>query len=107
MIFLQAIRPCCESETGWTWEATLSDETIALKKVNEHSLALKVFWSRHRRDGRRQVKGSSAAPPTNALDHSAARGYSEGAYKRAGGVWPLRPPFRFNFDELPSLATLR
>jgi hypothetical protein len=29
------------------------------------------------------------------LDESAVLGYWDGAYQRAGGAWPLRPPFRF------------
>jgi hypothetical protein len=44
---------------------------------------------------------------TKALDELAAQGYSEGAYKRAGGAWPLRPPFRFSMDELLSPAGQR
>ena len=30
-----------------------------------------------------------------ALDESAVLGYLDGAYQRAGGAWPRRPPFRF------------
>jgi hypothetical protein len=104
---LRVIRPCRESATGWSRQAQAPSGNHSSLALNERGPALNVFWSRQWRDGRRQVKGNSEAPPTNALDQLAARRYSEGAYKRAGGAWPLRPPFRFNMDELRSLATLR
>src|SRR5208282_25848 len=50
---LQAIRPCHESETGWTPEALLllgNQNSLAL---NERGPALKVFWTRRWRDGRK------------------------------------------------------
>jgi len=103
---LQVIRPCRESVTGWTGRAATPCNHSSLA-LNERGPALNVFWSRRWRDGRRQVKANSEVQRTNALDQSAARGYSEGAYKRAGGVWRLRPPFRFNIDEGHSSATMR
>jgi len=43
---LKAIRPCCESQTGWTpshWEDRANQSSWIL---NEHSRALKVFRTR-------------------------------------------------------------
>ena len=48
---LQAIRPCRESEMGWIPEVLPG--THSSLELNERGLALKVFWSRPWRDGRR------------------------------------------------------
>jgi hypothetical protein len=55
----QVIRPCRESEKGWPQKAALplfSGNHSSLVLI-ERGTALKVFWSRLRRDGR-----SSGAP---------------------------------------------
>src|SRR5438034_6036937 len=50
---LQAIRPCRESETGWTLEPAMAPGNHSSLELNERGPALKVFWSRRWRDGRR------------------------------------------------------
>jgi hypothetical protein len=50
---LQAIRPCRESQTGWTPEAEMFPGNHSSWALNERGPALKVFWSRRGRDGRR------------------------------------------------------
>ena len=50
---LQVIRPCRESETGWTPEAEMPSGNHSSFALNERGPALKVFWSRRWRDGRR------------------------------------------------------
>jgi len=50
---LQAIRPCRESKTGWTRRADRLGGNQNSITLNEHGPALKVFWSRRWRDGRR------------------------------------------------------
>src|SRR5271157_343325 len=49
---LQAIRPCRESETGWTPEAFPLPGNQSSLALNERGPALKVFWTRRWRDGR-------------------------------------------------------
>src|SRR5436853_3808254 len=49
---LQAIRPCRESETGWARHTAMPGNHSSLA-LNERGPALKVFWSRLWRDGRR------------------------------------------------------
>ena len=51
---LQAIRLCRESETGWTPEAHALPGNHSSLPLNERGPALKVFWSRQWRDGRRE-----------------------------------------------------
>lgn len=43
---LQAIRPCRESETGWTLGAQRLPENHNSLVLNERGPALKVFWIR-------------------------------------------------------------
>ena len=51
---LQAIRPCRESETGWTLGAAMSSGNHSSLELNERGPALKVFWLREMtRSGRR------------------------------------------------------
>jgi len=50
---LQAIRPCRESATGWTAQAAMLAGNHSSLALNERGPALKVFWSRRWRDGRR------------------------------------------------------
>ena len=50
---LQVIRPCRESETGWTPEPEMVPGNHSSLELNERGPALKVFWSRLWRDGRR------------------------------------------------------
>src|SRR5262249_50302253 len=61
---LLAIRPRRESETGWTPEAQRPLGNHSSLAVNERGPALKVFWSRCWRDGRRV--GESARLPKSA-----------------------------------------
>ena len=57
---------------------------------------------------RRQVKANHAEKKqAEALDQLVAQVYGVGATRRAGGVWRLRPPFRFKVDELLSPAERR
>jgi len=50
---LQAIRPGRESQTGWTWAAARLAGNHSSWELNERGSALKVFWSRPGRDGRK------------------------------------------------------
>jgi hypothetical protein len=50
--YLQAIRPGRESQTGWTPEPEMPLGNHISMELNERGLALNVFWSRLRRDGR-------------------------------------------------------
>ena len=43
---LQAVRPCRESETGWTLETEMFPVNHSSLKLSERGPALKVFWSR-------------------------------------------------------------
>jgi hypothetical protein len=105
-----AIRPCRESTEGWT--AAPGDRNRrnqSFYELNEHGPALNVFWSRKSGMGAggevidlaapdRQVKANQAQnnPGSDGLDPARRNRYGEGAYKkRAGGVWPWCPPFRF------------
>ena len=49
---LPAMRPCRESQWGWTPEAFGFPGNQNSLVLNERGPALKVFWSRLRRDGR-------------------------------------------------------
>jgi len=50
---LPVIRPCRESQTGWTPEAQELPGNHSSWALNERGLALKVFWSCPEQDGRR------------------------------------------------------
>ena len=50
---LQVIRPCRKSEKGWLRKAARLSENHSSLVLNERDPALKVFWARLRRDGRR------------------------------------------------------
>ena len=50
---LLAIRPCHESKTGWTAGPKWSPQNHSSLALNERGPALKVFWSRPGRDGRK------------------------------------------------------
>src|SRR5689334_23571741 len=58
------IRPCRESQTGWTPAAAMRPGNHSFMALNERSPALKVFWSRRWRDGRRD--GERARLPKRA-----------------------------------------
>lgn len=47
---LQVIRPCCESETGWTPKAQTPAGTHSSLVLNERGPALNVFWILEDRD---------------------------------------------------------
>ena len=64
---LQAIRPCRESATGWTPEAVTLPGNHSSLELNERGPALKVFWSRPWRDGRRVGERTRLPKPTRVV----------------------------------------
>ena len=64
---LQAIRPCRESQTGWTPEAVLLSENQSSLELNERGPALKVFWSHRWWDGRRAGERTRLPKPTRVV----------------------------------------
>ena len=64
---LQVIRPCRESQTGWTPEAPVLPGNHSSLELNERGPALNVFWSRRWRDGRRVGVGARLAKSTSVL----------------------------------------
>ena len=64
---LQAIRPCRESATGWTPEAARLPGNHSSLELNERGPALRVFWSRRWRDGRRVGERTRLPKPTRVV----------------------------------------
>ena len=64
---LQVIRPCRESATGWTPEAVTLPGNHSSLELNERGPALKVFWSRPWRDGRRVGERTRLPKPTRVV----------------------------------------
>ena len=64
---LQAIRPCRESQTGWTPEAARLPGNPSSLALNERGPALNVFWSRRWRDGRRAGGRTRLPRPTRVV----------------------------------------
>jgi hypothetical protein len=59
---LEAIRPCRESQTGWTpMPPQRHRRTRALYELNEHGPALKVFWTRASGLGARTLRPGAGA----------------------------------------------
>jgi hypothetical protein len=55
--FLQAIRPCRESKTGWTpAPGDRSRRNQSSHELNEHGPALNVFWTRKSELGARLIE---------------------------------------------------
>src|SRR5215831_8934506 len=86
---LQAIRPCRESRTGWTppAERLLGNRNSLV--LNERGPALKVFWSRLARDGRRA--GEHVLAKAGARDNRTVDQENRAGGSRAGFV--LSTPF--------------
>jgi len=64
---LQAIRPCRESQTGWTPKAAMLSKNHSSLELNERGPALKVFWSRRWRDGRWVGERTRLPKPTRVV----------------------------------------
>src|SRR5205807_5729 len=92
---LQVIRPCRESETGWTPKPAMAPGNHSSLELNERGPALNVFWSRPWRDGRRVGErtrlSKTVACGNRTLDQE----------NRAGGsrVWS-NPVRSFRFEKL-------
>jgi len=83
---LQAIRPCRESQTGWTQQATLFAENQSSLALNERGPALKVFWSRRWRDGRKTGERARLPKPTRVvLEQLPKKTEPEGAGQETSG----------------------
>ena len=93
---LQAIRPCRESETGWTSEPAMVPGNHSSLQLNERGPALKVFWSRRWRDGRRVGERTRLPKPARVvLERLTKKTEPEGA--RAGAV--RSAPFGSKFGQ--------
>src|ERR671922_2813914 len=85
-VTLLAIRPCRESETGWPPEAARLLGNQSSLAVNERGPALKVFWSRCRRDGCRVGDCARLPKPARVImERLTKKTEPEGA--RAGVIW--------------------
>ena len=81
---LQAIRPCRESQTGWTLTPAMEARNHTSFELNEHGPALSVFWSRRRRDGRRL--GEVALAKSNAAGYRTVDQKNEPEGAQAGTI---------------------
>ncbi len=95
---LQAIRPCRESQTGWTPAAAMLPGNHSSLALNERGPALKVFWSRRGRDGRRV--GERARLPKRARVIK-ERLTNKPSRRELGRTRPVRS---FRFESLSNLV---